>query len=344
MSSVVTREDATSLSPYQQMIQMSSGHIVSKSLYVVAELGIADLLATGPRTSAALAAATSVHAPSLYRVLRALASLGVFIEEQDQTFRLTPLGATLRSDASDSVRNWVLINGTIAWQSFGEMLYSVQTGQTGFERAFGMPIFEYLAQHPDDAAVFARTMIDFHGPEAAAVAAAYHLADVKTLVDLGGGFGNLLAALLEANPSLRGTLFELPHVAEEAAQRLHVAGLGGRCEVVQGNFFDGVPTGGDVYLLSHVVHDWDEASCLTLLGNCRSAMAPGGRLLIVEMVLPGANQPSPGKMTDLIMLVNQRGQERTQEEYRQLLAKAGFRLTRVVPTASAVSVIEAVPA
>lgn len=150
------REEATSLSPSQQMIQLSSGYIVSKSLYVVAELGIADLLATGPRTSAALAAATGVHAPSLYRVLRALASLGVFVEQEDQTFRLTPLGATLRSDGSGSVRNWVLISGTIAWQSFGEMLSSVRTGQTGFERAFGMPIFEYLAQHPDDAAVFAR--------------------------------------------------------------------------------------------------------------------------------------------------------------------------------------------
>jgi SAM-dependent methyltransferase len=344
VSSAGLREGATSLSPSQQMIQLSSGYIVSKTLSLVAQLGIADLLATGPRTSAALAAAAGVHAPSLYRVLRALAGLGVFVEEEAQTFRLAPLGATLRSDGADSVRNWVLLNGTIGWRSFGELRYAVQTGQTGFERAFGMPIFEYLARHPDDAAVFARTMIDFHGPEAAAVAAAYRFPDGGALVDLGGGLGNLLAALLAANPGLRGILVELPHVAEEATRRLDAAGLGGRCEVVRGSFFERVPTGGDVYLLSHVVHDWDEPSCLTLLGNCRRAIAPGGRLVIVETVLPGANQPSPGTLTDLIMLASQRGQERTEAEYRDLLAKAGFRLTRVVPTASAVSVIEAVPA
>ena len=345
MSSVaLTTENATSRSPSEQMIEMASAYMRSKAIYVVAELGIADLLATGPLTAAELAAASGAHAASLYRVLRALASLGVFIEEEDQTFRLTSLGSTLRSDAPDSIRNWALINGSVAWRAFGELSHSVRTGQTGFERAFGMPIFEYLARHPDDAAMFARTMIDFHGPEAAAVASAYGLSDVNTLVDLGGGVGNWLTALLNANPNLKGILFELPHVTEEAARRLNSAGLGARCEVVPGDFFESVPAGGDVYLLSHVVHDWDEAHCLTLLGNCRRVMRAGARLLIVEMILPGPNQPSPGMLTDLVMLVAQGGRERTEVEYRDLLARVGFRLQRVVPTATSVSVVEAIPA
>lgn len=338
-------ERAAGPPPSVQMIQMMTGFVFSQALYVVAELGIADLLAAGPRTSAELAAATGVHPPSLYRVLRTLASLGVFVEEEEQTFRLTALGAALRSDVPESARNFVMTCGRpLTWRAFGEMLYSVQTGQTGFGRAWGMPIFDYLSQHPNDAAVMGRTMIDIHGPEAAAVAAAYPLSGVKTLVDVGGGFGNLLTALLEANPRLRGVLFELPHIAAEASQRLSAAGLASRCEVVQGDFFASVPAGGDAYLFSHVVHDWDEAHCLTLLENCRRVMAPGGRLLIVEMVVAGANQPSPGKMMDLFMLAVAGGEERTEADYRDLLAKAGFRLTRVVPTASAASVIEAVPA
>jgi len=206
-----------------------------------------------------------------------------------------------------------------------------------------MPIFEYLAQHPEEAALFSRTMIDFHGPEAAAVAAAYDCSSISMLVDVGGGYGNLLQTLLDTNEHLTGTLFELPHVADAAEERLRSAGLGNRCEVVRGDFFESLPTGGDAYLLSHVIHDWDEAHCLTLLRNCRSAMDSGARLLIVEMVLPGPNQPSAGRLIDLLMLVAQKGRERTEAEYRELLATAGFCLTREVPTSSSVSVIEAVP-
>jgi hypothetical protein len=317
--------------------------MVSRALYVVAELGIADLLASGPRPAAELAAISNTDAPSLYRLLRTLSSLGVFREQENQRFQLTPLGATLRADTPGSVRNWVLINGTIAWRSFGELLYSVRTGRTGFERAYGMPIFEYLAQHPQEAALFSQTMIEFHGPEAAAVAAAYDFSSIHKLVDVGGGYGNLLEALLDTNERLTGTLFELPHVANAAAERLTSAGLGNRCEVIRGDFFESVPKEGDAYLLSHVIHDWDEAHCLTLLRNCRGAMDPGARLFIVEMVLPGPNQPSPGRLLDLVMLVAQKGRERTESEYRALLATAGFCLTRVVPTSSSVSVIEAVP-
>jgi hypothetical protein len=326
------------------MIEMTAAQVFAKAVGVVAELGIADLLASGSRTSVELAAATRVHAPSLYRVLRSLASIGVFDEEEGRTFRLTPLGATLRSDVPESVRDWVLVNCGIAWRPCGELLYSVQTGQPGFDRTYGMPIFEYLAKHPDDAATFARMFVEFHGPEAPAVASAYGLSDVKSLVDIGGGLGNLIAAFLAANPGLTGTLFELPHVAERAIQRLHAAGLSQRCDVLDGDFFESIPAGADVYVLSHVIHDWDDARCLTLLGNCRRAIPPTGRLLIVEIILPPANQPSQGNLMDLIMLINSpHGQERTLEEYRKLLTKTGFRLARVVPTTSPVSVIEALP-
>jgi O-methyltransferase domain/Dimerisation domain len=332
-------------SPSEQMIQLTSGHVIAQALYVVAELGIADLLATGPRTSMDLAQAAGAHAPSLYRVLRTLASLGVFVEQDDQTFRLTALGDTLRSDVPGSARAWALVNCGISWRAYGELLYSVRTGQPGFEHAYGMSVFDYTARHPDAMAIFGKMLVDFAAQEVAAVASAYSLSDVKSVVDVGGGSGNLAAALLEANPGLHATVFERPSVAESAVQWLHAAGLNHRCDVLEGDFFETVPAGGYVYVLSHVIHDWDDAHCVTLLRNCRRAIGTRGRLLIVEIVLPGANVPSQARLLDLIMLANSpSGQERTVEEYRALLARADLRLQRVVPTASPVSVIEAVPA
>lgn len=347
MHNTVIQADAPSAaSTSQQMIQLTSGHIVAQALYVAAELGIADLLAAGARSVAELAQSSGAHAPSLYRVLRTLASLGVFVEEANQTFRITPLGATLRSDVAGSLRSWALVNCGISWPAYGELLYSVQTGQPGFDHTYGMSVFDYTARHPDAMAIFGKMMIDFHGPEVAAVASAYSLSDATSIVDVGGGSGNLLAALLEANPRLTGTVFERPAVVETAVQWLHGVGLSHRAEVVEGDFFESIPMmRGDVYVLSHVLHDWDDAHCLRLLGNCRRVIAPEGRLLIVETVLPGANEPSLGRLLDLIMLANTpSGQERTLQEYQDLLARAGFRLVRVVPTASSVSVIEAVTA
>jgi SAM-dependent methyltransferase len=338
-------EPVTQPSSSERMIQMTSGHVIAQALYVVAELGIADLLSTGPRSSPELAETTGVHAPSLYRVLRTLASLGVFVEQVDQRFALTPLGETLRADVPGSVRAWALVNCGISWRAYGELLYSVRTGQPGFDRAHGMTVFEYTARHPEAMAAFGKMMVDFHGEEVAAVAEAYSLSGAKSIVDVGGGFGNLLAAMLNANPNVRGTVFERPAVAEAAVQWLHGAGLSHRTDVLEGDFFESVPSGGDVYVLSHVIHDWDEAHCLLLLGNCRRVLPPGGRLLIVETVLPGPNEPSPARLLDLIMLANApRGQERTLQEYRDLLRGADYQLTRVVPTASRVSVIEATSA
>jgi cyclopropane fatty-acyl-phospholipid synthase-like methyltransferase len=312
---------------------------------VAAELRIADQLATGARNSAELAQAVGAHPPSLYRVLRTLASLGVFVERDRQTFELTSLGETLRSDVPGSVRAWALVNCGITWRAYGELLYSVRTGQPGFDRAFGMSVFDYTARHPEAMDLFAKMLVDFSSQEVAAIASAYSLSDVNSIMDVGGGSGNLLAALLQANPSLHGTVFERPSVAEMAVQWLHAAGLSHRSDVLDGDFFQSVPTGADVYVLSHVIHDWDEAHCLTLLANCRRAIPPRGRLLIVEMILPEPNIPSPGRLLDLIMLANSpSGCERTLEEYRDLLERADFHMERVIATASPVSVMEAVPA
>jgi SAM-dependent methyltransferase len=331
--------------PHAVLIQMAGALVLSRALYAAAELGVADHLADGPRSADALAGAVGAHAPSLHRLLRTLASVGVFTEDAEHHFALTPLGAALRSDAPGAGRSSIrTFGGPMMWTSFGEFLHAVRTGEPGADRALGQPIFGYLSQRPEEAALFGETMLGYHGAEPPAVAAAYDFAGVGTLVDVGGGIGTLLATVLQANPGMRGVLLEMSHVTEAARTRLAAAGLGDRCTVEAGDFFAAVPPGGDAYVLSHVIHDWDEARCRTILANCRRAMGPGGRLLLVEAVLPPGDTPHPGKMLDLVMLTLTGGRERTEAEYAALLASAGFTLTRVVPTASQASVIEAVPA
>jgi hypothetical protein len=229
-------------------------------------------------------------------------------------------------------------------RGFGELMYSLQTGKSGFEKALGEPIFDYLGHSPEDASLFTETMIGFHGAEPPAVAAAYDFSDVGTLVDVGGASGHLLTTILQRYPKTRGILFDLPHVVRDAPALIGARGLTDRVEIQPGSFFDTVPAGADAYLLSHIIHDWREDLCLTILGHCRRAMNSGGRVLIIEMVLPPADTPHPGKMLDVMMLVGPGGQERTAQEYDALLGKAGFRFNRIVPTASAVSVVEGVVA
>ena len=333
-------EDA--LSPHVQVIQMATSLWISRAIYVVARLGIADLLAGGDRSSEDLAKSTQVDARSLYRLLRSLTNVGLFSEQADRRFGLTPLGATLRSGAPGAVRSTVLaLAGEWQWESWRELLHCVQTGKTGTEKAFGMPLFDYLAKNPEEAGWFNDAMIGFHGPETAAVAEAYDFSGISNLVDVGGGTGNLLTTILRANPELSGILYDLPHVTAEAPERIAEMGIVERCEVVGGDFFQSVP-GGDAYILSHIIHDWDEDQCLTILRNCRRAN-PQAKVLIVEMVIPPANVPHPGKILDLVMLVCPGGQERSEEEYAALLEKAGYRLAQVVSTDSPVSVVEAVP-
>jgi hypothetical protein len=331
--------------PHAQLVQMAMGHWVSRIVLVAAELKIADHLASGPRTAEELAGPTGAEPGPLYRFLRGLANLRILTESGDHRFALTPVGEALRTGAPGSARESILTIASDWWvEGFRELGYSVRTGKSGFEKALGMPIFDYLAQRPEAASLFSETMIGVHGEEPAAIAAAYDFSGISTLVDVGGANGHLLATVLAPNPSMRGILFDLPHVVRDAPALLAAHGVGDRVKIEEGSFFERVPDGADAYLLSHIIHDWSEPQCLTILGHCRRVLRPSGRLLIVEMVLPSGGEPHPGKMLDLMMLVGPGGQERTVPEYSALLEKAGFRLTKIVPTASAASIVEATPA
>jgi hypothetical protein len=331
--------------PQAQLIQMAIAGWLPRLLHVAAQLNLADYLAEGPRTAEELAGPTGTHAPSLYRVMRTLASLGLFTEDAARRFSLTPLGEALKTGAPGSVRVAILmITSDMVTRSWDNLLYSVQTGKPGFEKAFGMPIFDWLANHPEEASLYSQTMVGFNRAEPPAVASAYDFSGLETIIDVGGATGNLLAAILGRHPGPRGILLDMPHVVRDASALIQSHGLADRIAIEAGSFFESVPSGGDAYLLSHIIHDWSEGQSMTILGHCRRAMKPGSRLLIVEMVLPAGDAPHPGKMLDIGMLVRTGGQERTEPEYRELLDKAGFRLARVVPTESAVSVVEAFPA
>ncbi len=331
--------------PHVALVQMAMGHWVSHIIYVATKLGIADQLAGGAKTADELSGPTGTHAPSLYRLMRALANLGVLTEGAGQRFALTPVGEALKTGAPGAARATVLTIASNWWmRGFGELEYSVRTGKSGYEKMLGMPIFDYLAQHPDEASLFSETMVGIHGAEPAAVAEAYDFTGVGTIVDVGGASGHMLATILERYPAARGILIDLPHVVTDAPAVLAARGVADRVTIEGGRFFERVPEGGDAYILSHIIHDWNEELCQTILTNCRRAMKPTSKLLLVEMVLPPGDAPHPGKMLDIMMLVGPGGQERTEAEYVPLLAKAGLRLTRVVPTTTAVSVVEAVPA
>jgi hypothetical protein len=331
------------LPPHAQLIQMGIASWVSAVVYAAAKLGLADQLATEPKNAAELAGPMRMHAPSLHRLMRTLASLGILTERDAQRFALTPVGEALRTGAPGSARSTLIAFGGTFWHGWEEIVYSLETGNTGFDKAHGMPLFEYLRQHPAEASHFSEAMVGFHGDEPPAVARAYDFSRFKNVVDVGGATGNLLAAVLASHAGPRGVLFDRPHVVLDAPALLKAHGVEDRVTIETGDFFETVPTGGDAYLLSHVIHDWNEDRCLTILGHCRKAIKPDGRLMIVEMVLPAGDTPHPGKVLDMVMLVFPGGQERTEAEYASLLGKVGFRLSRVVPTASAVSVVEAVP-
>lgn len=336
---------AQALPPHVQVIQMGRAHIVSRTIYAAAKLGLADHLAATPKSAAEIAGAMQVHAPSLHRLMRTLASLGILTEQAHQRFALTSLGEALKSDAPGAARSAVLYSGSPSSQSgWDHFVYSVQTGKPGFEKAQGMGLFDYLARHPEDASLFNEMMVSVHNQEPPAVAAAYDFSTFRTIVDVGGGTGNMLAAILARHPEPQGILFDQPHVVHSAQAMLEAKGMRDRVTTEPGDFFERVPAGADAYVLSHIIHDWDDARCLAILSNIRKAMNPAARLLIVEMVLTAGDAPHPGKMLDMVMLAQTGGEERSATEYERLLAKADFQLARVIPTSSAVSIVEAVPA
>jgi len=331
------------LPPHVQLIQMGTAYWASRIVYAAAKLGLADQLGTGAKSAEELAGSVCAHAPSLHRLMRTLGSLGILTERAERRFALTDLGKALMTGAPGSARASLLTVGSHWFDgSFDHIVHSIQTGETGFEKAQGMPLFEYLAQYPEYASLFNETMIGVHGEEPPAVAAAYDFSTLETVVDVGGGTGNMLAAILTRHARPRGILFDRPHVVRDAPALLQSKGVIDRVTIEAGDFFETVPAGGNAYVLSHIIHDWGEDQCLRILGHVHQAMKPDGRLLIVEMVLPAGDAPHLGKMLDMVMLVLPGGQERTEAEYHSLLGKANFRLTCVVPTDSAVSVMEAV--
>ncbi|MGK3998387.1 methyltransferase [Sorangium sp. So ce1024] len=334
-----------SLPPPARLFQMITASWITQSVVVAAKLNIADRIKDGPASVEALAAATGVHAPSLYRVLRALASIGVFTETEPGRFGLTPVGDCLRSDAPGSLRAYALMTGDAWCQNVVINLMScVETGKPATARLYGVDnIFQYFEAEPEAAANFNEAMSSFAQQMHRAAVAAYDFSGVRRLVDVGGGHGALLASILSRHPEMRGVLFDLPRVVRDARAGLERAGVAERCEVTGGDFFRSVPEGADAYILSAVVHDWSDQDSLVLLRNIRRAIADGGRLLLVESVIQPGDAPDFGKLMDLAMMLAGGGRERTEAEFRELLAGAGFRLSRVLPTASATSVLEAVP-
>jgi hypothetical protein len=326
------------------LAQIIFGKCISMAVSVAAKLRVADKLADGPKSVADLARETNTHAPSLYRLLRALAGTGVFAEDADGRFRLTPTAEYLRTGVPGSLRGVAdYIGSDWSWRPWGQLLDSVRTGETAFDRVFGEPCFDYLAKHPEDSAVFNEGMTGFSSSVAPAVAEAYDFSKFGTIVDVGGGHGVLLTTILKAHPKVRGVVYDASHVAEGAKEPIRAAGLADRCRIEGGDFFKTVPAGGDAYLMKHIIHDWPDDKATTILKNCRQAVSPGGKLLLVEIVIKPGNEPDIGKIIDLEMLVLPSGRERTEAEYAKLFAGAGWKLTRVVPTNSPMQVIEGEP-
>jgi SAM-dependent methyltransferase len=330
---------ASPLPPRRVLAQMLVGNQVQQAIYVAARLGIADLLKEGPRGSEELAAATGSHPGSLYRLLRVLASFGLFAEGDRERFGLTPLGELLRRDAPESMRALALWSGGVSYQAFGGLEQSVRTGEPVFEEIFGTDFFDYLARNPETGARF-DDLMTWNTVPVAGVLARYDLSGVGTIVDVGGGRGVLLAAILRAHPGMRGVLVDHPRVLESARSVLEAAGVADRCETVGADILRQVPAGGDAYLLKSVVHGLDDGEAARLLARCREAARPGGRMLLVELVMGPGNEPGPAKLMDLLMMVGCHGRERTEEEYRALLAAAGFRWSGMMTTRFGYSVIE----
>jgi precorrin-6B methylase 2 len=327
----------------ERMFQLSSAYMDARALWVTAKLGIADLLAGGPKTVGELAQATSVLADPLHRVLKLVAANGALAESEPGRFSLTPFGELLRTDSPSSMRDWVLWTGGPLSDSFRDALFSVQTGQPAFEQVHGVKIYDYLRDHPEDARTLNGAMVAYSREMIGALMSSYDFSSAKHFIDVGAGPGAIDVAVLQNNPQLRGTLFDLPHVTDRARATLEQAGLADRASTVGGDFFQSVPAGGDLYLLSAVLHNWSDAECKVILQNTRRAMAKGAKLLVLEMIMPVADTPHFAKKSDVVMLVALGGRERTVEQYSVLLADSGFRMTQAHQTPYLLQLLEAEP-
>jgi hypothetical protein len=327
--------------PSARILRIAAGYWFSRALYVVTQLGIADLLKDGPKSAEELAAATRNNPDALFRMMRVLAVLEVFAEVEPRSFALTPLSETLRSDAPGSVRAQVLsLVGDLHWMAYKDLGYSVQTGQPAFDHVFGQNAWEYLSEHPEESLLVQQQFAAFTSAASPAIAAAYDFSAFRTIMDVGGGNGTLLAAILKKHLGPRGILFDLPYAIEHA----RAAGLlpAGRSQLEAGDMFESIPAGADAYVFKNIIHDWPDDQASTILRVCRRAMSGANKLLLVEALITPGGSPY-AKLADLEMLVMHGSRERTEEEFRQLLASTGFRLDRIVPTKSPVWIVEGSP-
>lgn len=331
--------------PGEAIFQAAGGYIVSACLWVATELKIADLVARGPKSLAELARATHTEEHALGRILRVLAMFGIFTEPSPNTFAISEAAEMLRSDVARSMHDSVLwMCDPLHFSVHAELMYSVKTGVPAIEKVTGKPAFEMFRENAIENQRFNAAMTNMTANQVAAILDVYDFSAFETIVDVAGGHGYLLCEILKKYPNLKGMLFDLDHVLQGAAERIRVSSLNGRCRSVAGNFFDAIPEGGDLYVMKLIIHDWNNERASKILTNCRKALASGkdkGKLLLFEMVRPADNSPHLSKLLDVEMLLFPGGQERTQEQYRQLFADNGFRLARIIPTRSPISILEA---
>ena len=329
------------------MLQLCIGFIPAICLNAIVKLRVADHLAAGPQHVHDIARTVGANEDALYRVMRALETVGVFRETGNRRFEQTPMSDLLRSDHPQSLRPFVeFFPDPLHFRCYANLMHAVRTGQATPQMTLGGSLFEYYATHPEDLAVFNAAMVNLTHVFIPAILDAYDFSEIRTLVDVGGGHGSVLASILQKYPAMNGVLFDLDHVLHSAGAYLHAAGVSERCKRVGGDFFRSVPPGGDAYIMKNIIHDWDDEKCVTILRNVKTALdgQPRGKVLLLEFVLTPGGDPGDlqlGKWADIEMLVLPGGRERTEEEFRSLFARSGFRLTRIIPTKSPQSVIEA---
>lgn len=328
---------------HNELLQTYFNVHVAYAVFTLTEHGIPDQIPAGQSVAvSALAQASGFHPRVLYRIMRLLASHGYFVETASEQFAHTPKSLALRGDSVDSFKPATRLMGFML-KTLGNFEFSLRTGKSALTAHLGAPLFEYLPQHPETAAMFDQAMPSFHSGETAAMLEAYDFSDIATLADIGGGSGMLMVETLQRYRAMKGVLYDLPHAIGHARGNIGKFGLENRCRLESGDFFAGIPAGADAYLMRHIVHDWSDEDTVRILRNCRKAIAPTGKLLIVEAVIPEGNGYSIAKEMDITMVLYPGGEERTEQEYRTLFAQSGFELTRIVPTASMVSVVEGRP-
>lgn len=326
------------LPPPAQLMQFILGRWISKPIYVAAKLGIADMLADGPKSIDQLATESKSHAAFLYRMMRALASVGIFAENEDNRFELTPMAEFLRTGTMRCMP--LMFESDWSDKAWGCFYDSIKTGSTAFDKAHGMPVSDYLEKNPEAASVFNEANAVKAAGSHRAILDVYNFSGINHLVDVGGGVGALMVEVLTVHPSIKGTITDLPSVVEIADKVIRARGMQDRCQVVAGDFFESVPEEGDAYLLSNIIHDWPDEECRLILNNCHRAMKADSKLLVMEMVIPPGNEPSVAKLLDLEMMVTTGGRERTEAEFRDLFESSGFELARIISTRDNVSIIE----